>query len=91
MVLEIKMTRQISDSIPAFYAADAGAEMCLYYARRGGIGNSCFDVGTSITQAVDPAGAMGNGSTYSANRYSDTEIDSTGGFLQTNRSVEVYW
>ncbi len=30
MVFEIKMSREISNDIPAFYAADSGAEQCLY-------------------------------------------------------------
>lgn len=87
MVMEIKMTRQISDSVPAFYAADAGAERCLYQARRGAAGDPCFASPYTPINNI----TLGNNATFSVIRVSDKEIDATGDYLQTTRSVEVYW
>ena len=55
MLAEIKMSRQLTDSIPAFYAADSGAERCLYQARCADLGplatDECKDeVGNSLNQ-----------------------------------------
>jgi uncharacterized protein (UPF0333 family) len=83
VVSQISMTDQATQSVRAFYAADAGAELCLYQARR--LQNPCATNGGSLS------GALTNGATYTAQRFSGTGIRSTGLFRQTNRRVELTW
>lgn len=60
IVSEINMSQQLADSIPAYYAAEAGAEKCLYQARCAAI-----EPDTSRTaecdQATGGAGAFNQG------------------------------
>jgi hypothetical protein len=86
MVAEIKMSREIANSIPAFYAADAGAEQCLYQARKGVAGDACFWPATGSINIT-----LGNGATAVAQRSSDIQITSSGVFFQTNRKIEIGW
>jgi len=83
VVSQITMTNQASQSVRAFYAADAGAELCLYQARR--LQDPCGTEGGSIS------GSLTNGATYTAQRFSGTAIRSTGFFKLTNRKVELTW
>lgn len=85
MVFEIRMSGEIANSIPAFYAADAGAEQCLYQARRGTTGDPCFTAGGSITST------LANNASYRVTRTTDTQIDSNGRYSQTSRSVQLTW
>jgi len=87
MVAEIKMSREIANSIPAFYAADAGAEQCLYEARKGALGDTCFWPANGIINI----NLVGNGATAVAQRTSDIQITSSGVFSQTNRKIEIGW
>lgn len=84
MVFEIRMAKEIGDSIPAFYASDAAAEKCLYQARRLDDDLECNrNVGsTSVT--------LDNGATATAER-KNTQINASGTFAQTRRSVELDW
>lgn len=83
MVYEIKMAKEISDSVLAFMAADAGAEKCLYQVRKGSEG--CASVNGSATISLD------NGATVIATRAASKKIISQGVFNQTNRKVELSW
>ncbi len=102
MVFEIKMTRDIANSIPAFYAADAGAERCLYQARCGLLSptlTECTDqIGMSKNQgcAVVPGsiavyGLSNSASVNQALRTAANQITSKGIFSGTNRKVEINW
>ncbi len=44
MFQQVKLSRQAGESVAAFYAADAGAEKCLYQIRKG-IGTNCDTLG----------------------------------------------
>lgn len=84
MVFEIRMAKEIGDSIPAFYASDAAAEKCLYQARRLDDDLECNrTVGaTSVT--------LDNGASATAERQ-NARINASGTFAQTRRSVELDW
>jgi len=86
MVAEIKMSREIANSIPAFYAADAGAEQCLYQARKGVATDICSWPANGIINIT-----LGNGATAVAQRSRDIQITSSGSFSQTNRKIEIGW
>jgi Tfp pilus assembly protein PilX len=83
-VFEIRRAREISDSIPAFYASDAAAEKCLYQARR--LRNNAGCNQTSGSTSV----ALSNGARGVARRQNN-KINAYGIFNQTKRSVEVEW
>lgn len=84
MVFEIRMSKEIGDSIPAFYASDAAAEKCLYQARRLDDELECnLVVGAT---SVD----LSNGATGAALRQ-DNKINASGIYSQTKRSVELEW
>jgi len=84
MIYEIKMSQTIADSVPAFYAADAGAEKCLFEARRLEDGAGCNTIGGEAAIILD------NGGTATAAR-SANQIESNGTYADTKRSVEITW
>ena len=77
MIFETKMSSEIADSIPAFYAADAGVELCLYQIRT--LGTACSTVET-----------LNNGATFNASS-SVSVIDSSGSYGGASRGIEVSW
>jgi len=80
MVLNIRMSAEIADSVPAFYAADAGSELCLYQVRMLNA-DVCLEAGT-----------LGNSATFSARKASgESKIKSTGSFKETSRESEITW
>lgn len=81
MIYEIRMAKEISDSIPAFMAADAAAEQCLYQARKAA--GVCQNAGGTISVSLD------NGATAVAQRTSGTIIESLGVYNQTNRKIQI--
>lgn len=88
---QIKTMRAVSFSVEALYAADAGAEKCLYDVRRG-TGQGCDGAGGTR------AGSLDNGSTYSVEKTVDTGqippvdyIRSLGQYQTTSRKVELSW
>lgn len=83
MISQIKMTAQAGQSVKAFYAADSGAELCLYQARN--LSGPCAGEGGLIS------GALSNNANYSAQRIDGTTINSTGFFGKTSRRVELTW
>lgn len=81
MIGQIKMSAQAGQSVQAFYAADAGAERCLYEVRKKG-SNSC------------PSGTLDNNAAYSVTVSISEEsgqISSIGRFAQTSRKIELNW
>jgi len=78
MVSQIKMSGQVGQSVVAFYAAEAGAEKCLYEVRKG--------------TAVCPAtGSLDNGANYATTYNGSDTITSIGQFKDTDRKVELTW
>lgn len=83
MIYEIKMSLEISNSVPAFFAADAGAEKCLYQARLETGECSVIGGATSV--------ALNNGASAVATRAAAGRIVSGGNFNSTKRQVELTW
>jgi len=77
MIFNIRMSAEIADSVPAFYAADAGSELCLYQVRI--VGAVCSAVG-----------ALSNGAMFNASS-GVNRVDSLGTYKTVSRSVEVTW
>jgi hypothetical protein len=84
MTYQIKMSLEIANSIPAFYAADAGAEKCLYQIRKLSDNQECNRNNGSISGVLD------NGAGYSVDR-SNKIVNSSGTFSNTKRQVELSW
>ena len=82
MFQQIKLSRQIGHSVVAFYAADAGAERCLYEVRKNGAGACLFN---DVQLDFD-----GNAK-YSTSYDGSDEITSIGQFIDTSRKVELTW
>ena len=78
-VKQLRMSRQVGQSVVAYYAAEAGAERCLYDVRKSGA-VSCPYTDVSLSDAKYSTGYNG----------SDT-ITSIGQFESTNRKVELTW
>jgi len=78
MFRQIRATSQMGQSVVAFYAADAGAERCLYEVRRGS-GECPF---TDEPLELSKYTAVFDGS---------NQILSTGYFLSTSRRIEITW
>lgn len=84
MMLDIKMSAEIANSIPAFYAADAAAEKCLYQARYLSDNLECNrNVGAASV-------SLTNGASATASRQ-NVRINAAGNFGQTRRSLELSW
>lgn len=84
MIYEIRMTREIANSVPALFASDAAAEQCLYQVRKQA-GSTCASVGGEISISLD------NGATGRAKRASNSKIEASGIFGGTKRQVELIW
>jgi len=83
MIYQIQLSKDIANSITAFYAADAGAEECLYQARKGEGGSGC-------TIADDPIQIdLTNSATAQASISGGSKIISSGSFGGTKRTVEL--
>ena len=77
-IQQLKLSGQVGQSVVAYYAAEAGAERCLYEARKG-------------TGSCPAIGSLDNGASY-ATTYNGTDtITSIGQFKSTNRKVELTW
>ncbi len=85
MFFEIKMSREIGNSIPAFYAADAGTEQCLYQIRNSDSGEPCDSTGGTINAS------LGNGASFIATRTAAETTQSIGTFSATNRKIQTDW
>lgn len=80
MIAQSKMAIQASKSIKAFYAADAGAEWCLYQLRKG---EDCL---------LPPGAPLDNGATWEVavqDGVKSWTIQSTGRYGDTSRRIEV--
>lgn len=85
MVAQIRMAGEISNSIPAFYAADAAAEKCLFQIRKTK-GVECDD--SLVAKTVF---TLDNGATAEGQKTLVNQIQSSGNFGGTKRSAELNW
>ena len=79
MIQQIRMSGQAGYSVVAFYAADAGAERCLYEIRKEGA--------MSCSHAVD----FGSGAKYTTSYNGSSVITSKGEYRGVSRKVELNW
>jgi hypothetical protein len=82
---QIKTMRTVGFSVEALYAADAGAEKCLYQVRQK-TGSECGASGGGATSAQLP-----NGSSFTATKSPGPLINSLGRYQTTSRKVELSW
>ncbi|MBL7053524.1 MAG: hypothetical protein ISS02_02620 [Candidatus Portnoybacteria bacterium] len=86
MLQQIKMSKQMGDSMVAFYAADSGAERCLYEVRKGsGVCGFTENPQTPVSLDFD------SNAKYTVTYNGSNEIESTGKFRNTTRKVELSW
>ncbi|MBU1255598.1 hypothetical protein KKE74_03580 [Patescibacteria group bacterium] len=81
MLQQIKMSRQMGDSTVAFYAAESGAERCLYEARKG----------SDVCNFTDIPLDFDSNAKYTVTYNGSNKIESTGEFRNTTRKVELNW
>jgi len=84
MINQIKMSADVAKSMQAFYAADAGAEECLYQAQEGS--GPCAAVNGIIPETV-----LDNNASYTAKREAEKSISTGGKAGTTFRKIEVSW
>ena len=81
------MSGQVGRSVVAYYAAEAGAERCLYQVRKNGA-VSCLDDDNWVQlDTVSPFNEAFYKTTYNGL----DAIESTGRFRKTTRKVEASW
>jgi len=87
MVAEIQMSRGVANSVPAYFASDAGVERCLYeiYAAAG-VG---CDAPTGFPKTY--VYNMSNGAMATINRQNANNINSDGVFADTHRKINLNW
>ncbi|KKS66148.1 MAG: hypothetical protein UV36_C0035G0003 [Parcubacteria group bacterium GW2011_GWC2_42_6] len=83
MVYQMKMSRQITDSIPAFFAAESGAEKCYFQIKEGDDGCAIVGEGLVIN--------LSNGARATADRTTENQLNSFGVFNNTYRKVQLNW
>jgi len=86
MIQQIKMSGQAGRSVVAYYAAEAGAEKCLYQVRKE-TGEGCDDTG----QISETVGSGSYQASYTAEYNGLDAITSIGQYRGTNRKVELDW
>lgn len=82
---QIKTMREVSFSVEALYAADAGAEKCLYQVRQE-IGSGC-DVSGGGTTSME----LSPGLSFIAKKEAGLLINSKGTYKTTSRKIELTW
>ncbi|MDD2753086.1 MAG: hypothetical protein PHT44_00510 [Candidatus Portnoybacteria bacterium] len=87
MIYQIRMSREASQSVPAFYAADAAAEKCLYQLRKlpPNSGDDCTKNNKTIQINLNN-GAVGFAEVKGANT-----LQAWGIFGSTRRNLELTW
>ncbi len=85
MFQQMKLSRQTGRSVVAFYAAEAGAEKCLYQIRKNtGVGCDILGGGTISETFSSQAN-------YQTIYNGSAEINSVGRYLETTRKLKVTW
>ena len=97
MMNQIKTMRTVGFSVEALYAADAGAENCLYQTRKK-TGDGC-DRDEEKGEEIDEL-TLDNEAHYAVDKYTEDRdgdsipeyyIESLGQFQTTNRKIELGW
>lgn len=83
MLGQIQMSGQAGQSVVAFYAADAGAERCLYTIRKTTASTSCPYTDVSLD--------FNSQATYTTVYEGGTDLTSIGQFGVTSRKLELSW
>ncbi len=84
IIRQIQMSGQAGLSVVAYYAAEAGAEKCLYQVRKETGGGCDIAGGGTITETLD-------GTTYTAEYNGVDGITSIGQYRGASRKVELSW
>ncbi len=86
-IFEIRMSREVANSVPAFFGADAAAEKCLYQVRKlvPDSGDDCTRNNEIIQVNLD------NGAVGYAERQSNKKLQGWGSFGSTQRRAELSW
>lgn len=82
---QVKSSAQSGESVVAFYAAEAGAERCLYEIRQNSARTCPY---TNVSLAFDSRARYTTAYDYAV---SSTTMTSTGNFLNVSRKVELSW
>lgn len=85
MFQQLKLSGQTGRSVVAFYAAEAGAEKCLYQVRNN-TGTGCDIVGGGAITDTFTSQAV-----YQTTYNGANEINSVGRFLGTTRKIKLTW
>lgn len=87
MLQQMKLSKQTGQSVVAFYAADAGAEKCLYQARNE-TGGGCGSAGGGvISEEINPE----LGISYIAEYDGSATVKSIGRFMGVSRGLQLSW
>lgn len=94
MLYQIQMSREVSNSVPAFYAADATIEKCLYQIRKQTLNDPLFGC-TIVSGNYSINESLGNGAYGEAGLWDLTagsgQLKSYGKFGGTRRNIEITW
>lgn len=87
VIFQIRMSKGIANSVPAFFGADAAAEKCLYQTRKlePDSGDDCTKTGFTIQINLD------NGAFGYAQRTESKKLQGWGNFGSTQRRAELNW
>lgn len=91
---QTKITRNIYQSVQAYYLADSGAEILLYKIKGTGEINAILDFSPLIpNQGIDFDGDGNDDGFFEASRESDSplELRIIGTYRDTARTVELSW
>lgn len=80
ILAQLKMSQRASQAVVAYFAAEAGAEECLF--SRESEDDPCWE-GIS--------GTLSNGAQYEAKRETENSVHSWGFFKQLSREIELTW
>jgi len=83
MAAEIQMSRGVANSVPAYFAADAGIERCLYEMYKP-TGTYCANNSTDYSYPLD------NTASASVSR-KNNNVGADGVFAGTHRKVNLSW
>ncbi len=83
VISELKLSRGIGESIVAIYAADSGAEKCLF--------NIKNDIAPCRDLNITDSGVLDNQATYQVVRTGSTSLTSLGVSRGISRKVQLSW
>jgi len=84
---QLKFSGQVGRSVTAFYAAEAGAEKCLYQVWNDDVVGICDTPGALLSEQIDSDLNI----SFIAEYNGSDRIISRGYFGETSRSLELSW